>query len=115
MSQPRLTGEGEKMYQSKTITSIAMAIGFLPAAFAAMLFAPRIHAQTSPPSDLCGISEQYTPAISPKIFSGPISPQSDQALECVMWQSFIYLNWPSQDGIAGSPDNAKRFGSPGPT
>jgi hypothetical protein len=102
------------MHHSRSIFATVVTVGFLPPVLDAMLFAPGTRAQTLP-SDLCGISEQYTPVVSPKIYSGPISPQSDQALECVMWQSFIYLNWPSEDGVAGSPDTAKRFGSPGPT
>jgi len=87
---------------------------FLAALLTVLFVAPVAHAQT-PPADLCGISEQYAPVISPKIFPGPISPQSDQALECVMWQSFIYLNWPAQEIAPGSPDATKPFGSTAPT
>ena len=63
--------------------------------------------------DLCG------PFISLRLELRPVIPTdvgiagSDHAFGCLMWQSFIYLNWPAK--AAGEPDPAAPFGRPGVT
>ena len=68
--------------------------------------APRPAAAATPvaPSNLCGgPSSLPPPQISPIIYTSAtdLGPQSDMNVDCFMWQSFIYLNWPAQPGAPG--------------
>jgi len=85
--------------------------GTLAAALAVMLLAPAAHPQPIP---LCGTVENHVPVIKSTILNY-ISPWSNPALECAMWQSFIHLNWPAREEAPGSPNEDLPFGSPGPT
>jgi hypothetical protein len=64
----------------------------------------------TPPAGLCG-SSPIVPQIAPTLPAGDF-PQSDAAVDCFMWQTFIYLNWPAQS--PGQPDPAAQFGSAKP-
>lgn len=57
-----------------------------------------------PPPDLCGTPFNPAPAISPTIDATLAGPQSDAAFACLMWQSFIELNWPALSAAPGRPD-----------
>jgi hypothetical protein len=62
----------------------------------------------------CGGPLNKQPAISPTIYASFNSTQGDAAVDCFMWQTFIYLNWPALTGSPGQPDPNARFGGPGP-
>lgn len=54
------------------------------------------------------------PVLKPVLMPATIG-QSDAAVDCFMWQTFIYLNWPAAGGQRGQPNPNAAFGSPGPT
>jgi len=78
---------------------------------AAVSFAAAAHAQAPP--DLCGTHPP--PAVAPTIFPNLVGTQTDAAFACLMWQSFIHLNWPARTDAPGTPDQSQRFGSLNPT
>jgi hypothetical protein len=98
---------------------------------AAVSFAAAAHAQAPPdlcgtasnpppaiaqaPPDLCGTASNPPPAMAPTIFPKLVGPQSDAAFACLMWQSFIHLNWPARTDAPGTPDQSQPFGSLNPT
>jgi hypothetical protein len=62
---------------------------------------------------LCGPFVSFQVELKPMIRADPGGAVSDHTFGCLMWQSFIYLNWPAR--TPGEPDRAARFGSPGAT
>jgi hypothetical protein len=80
---------------------------------AAVLFAAAAHAQAPP--DLCGAASNPPPVMAPTIFPNLVGPRSDAAFDCLMWQSFIHLNWPARADAPGTPDQSQPFGSANPT
>jgi hypothetical protein len=55
------------------------------------------------------------PVVAPTIFTNLARAQAFANFPCVMWQSFIYLNWPARTDAPGMPDQSQRFGSSNPT
>jgi hypothetical protein len=78
---------------------------------AAVSFAASAHAQTPRECD----PSFPPPAIAPTIFTKIARTQAFANFPCVMWQSFIYLNWPARADAPGMPDQSRRFGSANPT
>ena len=78
---------------------------------AAVSFAANAHAQI--PHD-CNPSFP-PPVIAPTLFTKVARAQAFANFPCVMWQSFIYLNWPALTDAPGMPDQSQRFGSANPT
>jgi hypothetical protein len=71
-----------------------------------------VFAQNSP---VCA-SQLPAPTIStPVIYSRVGAIPQDAAFDCLMWQTFIYLNWPVTAGQRGTPNAKAAFGSPGQT
>ncbi len=64
---------------------------------------------------ICAIFVTGVPILSPIVHARFIGIQSNAAVECLAWQTFIYLNWPAKEGSPGDPDMAARLGGPGPT
>ncbi len=54
------------------------------------------------------------PAVAPIIQTTRPGQESDAAYDCLMWQTFIYLNWPAQTGRRGTPDTKQAFGASTP-
>lgn len=52
------------------------------------------------------------PALNPQMAPVP-SAQTNAAVDCFMWQSFIYLTWPAQQGQRGQPNTSASYGAPG--
>lgn len=53
------------------------------------------------------------------VVSSPATPSeptvaNNANFDCMMWQSFITLNWPALAGSPGTPDPSKPLGTPGP-
>jgi hypothetical protein len=67
------------------------------------------HAQSS---DVCG--PLPAPVLQPVLASPNFKP-SESAVDCFMWQTFIYLNWPALEGRRGIPDTKAHFDDRGPT
>jgi hypothetical protein len=67
------------------------------------------------PAELCGpyVSAQVT--LAPDIHTDIGASGNDHAFGCLMWQSFLYLNWPVLAGLPGEPDRSAPLGRPGPT
>jgi hypothetical protein len=67
------------------------------------------------PAELCGpyVSAQVT--LAPDIHTDIGASGNDHAFGCLMWQSFIYLNWPVLTGSPGEPDRAAPLSGSGPT
>jgi hypothetical protein len=65
--------------------------------------------------ELCGPFVGLHLEIAPVIDTDTKGPASDHAFACLMWQSFIYLNWPARADAPGEPDRAARLGGPGAT
>ncbi|HXZ01419.1 MAG TPA: hypothetical protein VEI03_15600 [Stellaceae bacterium] len=63
--------------------------------------------------ELCGSFVRLKIELAPVIRADAGGPASDHSFACLMWQSFIYLNWPAK--APGEPDPAARFGAPGAT
>jgi len=61
----------------------------------------------------CGPLSQ-SPQLTPTIYAALKGPQSDVAVDCFMWQTFIYLNWPALPGSPGQPDPKGQFGGSAP-
>jgi hypothetical protein len=69
-------------------------------------------AQNSP---VCA-NQLPAPTISKPVIYGRTGPiPQDAAFDCLMWQTFVYLNWPVTSGQRGTPDTSAAFGSPGQT
>ncbi|HEY1059291.1 MAG TPA: hypothetical protein VGE55_11235 [Limnobacter sp.] len=64
--------------------------------------------------NVCGSPFVPTPVLHP-ILPSPNFPQSDGAVNCFMWQTFVYLTWPALAGQAGQPDPNASYGSNNPT
>ena len=65
---------------------------------------------------LCA-NEAPAPIITSPIIFGGVSGAilQDAAFDCMMWQTFVYLNWPVQSGQRGVPDPKLAFGAAGET
>jgi hypothetical protein len=88
----------------------ALALALAALALVGCVSASRPAAVPTPPAGLCGFSP-IVPQLAPTLPAAGF-PQSDAAVDCFMWQTFIYLNWPAQS--PGQPDPAARFGGAGP-
>jgi len=64
---------------------------------------------------ICALLATGRPVLEPFISDRFRGSTSDPAIDCMMWQSFIYLNWPVDRRNPGKPDAKARFGGPGPT
>jgi hypothetical protein len=64
--------------------------------------------------EVCGPLPAPVPVLKPVLASVYLTP-SESAVDCFMWQTFIYLNWPALDGIRGAPDKSASLNDPGPT
>jgi len=94
---------------------IAFGRGTLALALAALAMVGCVSASRpatvpTPPAGLCGFSP-IVPQLAPTLPAAGF-PQGDAAIDCFMWQTFIYLNWPAQ--TPGQPDPAARFSGAGP-
>jgi hypothetical protein len=69
------------------------------------------HAQSG---DVCGPLPAPVPVLRPVLAGAGFAP-SESAIDCFMWQSFIYLNWPALDVMRGTPDTSASFDDGGPT
>jgi hypothetical protein len=54
------------------------------------------------------------PVLQPVLASASFAP-SETAVDCYMWQTFIYLNWPALEGVRGVPDKSVSIDDPGAT
>lgn len=63
----------------------------------------------------CGSPLNAKPALEPRLPSLVDFSASDAAVDCAMWQTFIYLNWPALAGARGQPDPVAPFGAAKPT
>ncbi len=86
-------------------------IGLLAAALSLAFL--RTAAAATEPEELCGPFVQLQIAVAPLIDTNPGASATDHAFGCLMWQSFIYLNWPALADAPGEPDPAARLGGPG--
>jgi hypothetical protein len=68
------------------------------------------HAQTA----VCGSPFNPAPVLQPILPSASFS-QSDSAVNCYMWQTFVYLTWPAFPGKAGQPNAKAPYGKAGAT
>ena len=68
------------------------------------------HAQSA----VCGSPFNPLPVLQPVLPSASFS-QSDSAVNCYMWQTFIYLTWPALPGQAGQPNAKAPYGQAGAT
>ena len=83
---------------------------------AAVVCAGTAQAQQLPPfhcGDIVPDPAKTSPKIEPIFRSN--AGLNDAAFDCMMWQDFIYLNWPAMAGQRGVPNKAARFGASGPT
>lgn len=71
-------------------------------------------AQPLPPFAGCGGINPTKPTITPT-FSTTGSDFTNLGFECMMWQNFIYVNWPALPGQRGVPNTKAKFGAPGAT
>lgn len=62
----------------------------------------------------CGSPFNPVPVIQPVQASPQLAAQ-DPAIDCFMWQTMVYLNWPAQPGQRGVPNPQAKLGDPGPT
>jgi hypothetical protein len=62
----------------------------------------------------CGSPFNPAPTLQPVLPSANFSV-SDAAVNCFMWQTFIYLSWPATAGQRGVPNSQAAFGSAGAT
>src|SRR3954468_17130989 len=84
-------------------------------ALAALAFAVSpAFAQPLPPFAGCGGINPTKPTITPT-FSTTSSDFTNLGFECMMWQNFIYVNWPALPGPRGVPNTKAKFGAPGAT
>ena len=63
----------------------------------------------------CGGSPPQPPPTLTPTFGGSAGDRTNLGFECMMWQNFVYLNWPATRGQRGVPNKSAKFGSPGPT
>lgn len=63
---------------------------------------------------VCGSPFNPPPVLQPVLPSASFS-QSDSAVDCYMWQTFIYLTWPALPGQAGQPNTKAPYGKAGAT
>ena len=72
-------------------------------------------AQTQAPRFGCGGSPPQPPPTLTPTFSTSAGDRTNLGFECMMWQNFVYLNWPATRGQRGVPNKSAKFGAPGPT
>lgn len=58
----------------------------------------------------CGSPFVPTPVLKPVLPSASF-PQSDAAVNCFMWQTFVYLTWPASGTQPGQPDPQATYGA----
>lgn len=63
----------------------------------------------------CGGSPPQPPPTLTPTFGGAAGDRTNLGFECMMWQNFVYLNWPATRGQRGVPNKNAKFGAPGPT
>lgn len=73
---------------------------------AAVLLSPLPAVAQSP----CSVLNAY-PVLQPELATVSIAGNSQ--IDCFMWQTFVYLTWPSKVGQRGQPDPAAPYGSSG--
>jgi hypothetical protein len=100
MRRGRMIGAGR-------VLAAALALTLAAASAAA---APQDAAET-----LCGPFVDLRLELAPLLHARVDGSMTDHAFGCLMWQSFIYLNWPAQAKSPGEPDRSARLGDPGPT
>ncbi len=87
------------------------------AAIAACASAAQAQNKADPPPFHCGDIVPDPAKTAPKI--APIfrsnAGLNDASFDCMVWQDFIYLNWPVTPGQRGVPNKAAKFGASGPT
>ena len=80
----------------------------------AMALTGAAQAQQQPPTFHCGeLGDNQLPQIQAKFRSN--SDLSDNNLDCLAWQDFIYFMWPATYGQRGVPNKNAKFGGGGPT
>lgn len=62
----------------------------------------------------CGSPFSPEPVIQP-VLANPQISNLDPSVDCFMWQTMVYLNWPAQAGQRGLPNTGAHLGDPGPT
>ena len=72
------------------------------------------HAQAAATFGCGGSPPQPPPTLTPT-FGGAAGDRTNLGFECMMWQNFVYLNWPATRGQRGVPNKNAKFGAPGPT
>ncbi|HEY5278498.1 MAG TPA: hypothetical protein VIJ67_01975 [Pseudolabrys sp.] len=72
------------------------------------------HAQTAPKFGCGGSPPQPPPTLTPT-FSTSAGDRTNLGFECMMWQNFVYLNWPAARGQRGVPNKNAKFGAPAAT
>ena len=83
------------------------------AAISLLLASGAANAQTA--RFACGGSPPAPPPTITPTFSKTSADRTNLGFECMMWQNFIYLNWPATKGQRGMPDAKAKFGGPGAT
>lgn len=73
------------------------------------------NAQAQTPRFGCGGSPPQPPPTLTPTFSTSSGDRTNLGFECMMWQNFVYLNWPSTPGQRGVPNKSAKFGAAGPT
>jgi hypothetical protein len=66
-------------------------------------------------AELCGPYASVQVTLAPDIHTDIGASGNDHAFGCLMWQSFLHLNWPVLAGSPGEPDRGAPLGRPGPT
>jgi hypothetical protein len=82
-------------------------------ALAVAASAAAAHAQTGRFG--CGGSPPQPPPTLTPTFSTSSGDRTNLGFECMMWQNFVYLNWPATRGQRGVPNKNSHFGAAGPT
>jgi hypothetical protein len=86
-------------------------------ALAALAFVGFASPQAFAQQKLYPCGDVPNPSTSPRIapiFHGN-ADLNDAGFDCMIWQDFIYLNWPATPGQRGVPNAKARFGAAGPT
>lgn len=65
-------------------------------------------------NNVCGSPLAQQPVLQP-IMASTSFAQNDAAVDCFMWQTFVYLTWPALNGQPGVPDPSAQYGGAGST
>lgn len=63
---------------------------------------------------VCPGTSLMAPTVAPIIATTQPAQASDAAYDCLMWQTFVYLNWPAKADQRGVPDPKLAFGAEAP-